>query len=69
MQSLIVDGVIDEDMFFLVDGQEMSSVTVLYDLAVGNLDLLQHLHCIVHYREHLKNGGEAHCQKQPTRVH
>lgn len=48
MESLIVDGVIDEYMLFLVHGQEVSAMTVLYYLAVWNLDLFEDFKCVVY---------------------
>jgi hypothetical protein len=40
VKGLVVDGVVDEDVFLFVDCQEMSPMAVLDQLAVGNLDIL-----------------------------
>lgn len=39
MEGLVVDGVVYEDVLFLVYGQEVTAVAVFYYLAVWDLDL------------------------------
>lgn len=68
MEGLIVDGVVDEDVLFLVDSEEVAAVTVLDNLAVGNLDVFQDLDLVVYDSEHLKARAETHRQEKTAGV-
>jgi hypothetical protein len=48
MEGFIVDGIINKNVLLFINSQEMSSMTVFYQLAVRNLYVLEHLYFIVH---------------------
>jgi hypothetical protein len=48
VESFVVDGIINEDVLFLVHSQEVASVAVFYYLAVRNLNVFEHLQVVVH---------------------
>ena len=56
MEGLVVDGVIDEDVLFLVDCEEVAPVAVFDDFAVGNLDVFQDLDLVVDNGEDFETG-------------
>jgi hypothetical protein len=39
VEGFVVDGVVDEDVLLLVDGQEVAPVAVFDDFTVGDLDV------------------------------
>ena len=59
MEGLVVDGVIDEDVLFLVDCEEVAAVAVFDDFAVGDLDVFQDLDLVVDNGEDFEAWGEA----------
>ncbi len=54
VECFVVDGVVDEDVLLLVDGEEVAAVTVFDDFAVGDLDVLQHLDLVVDDGKHFE---------------
>lgn len=69
VQGFVVDGVVDEDVLFLVDREEVAAVAVFYYLAVGDLDLFQDLEAVVYYGEDFEHGRETYGQEEATGVH
>ena len=69
VQGLVVDGVIDEDVLFLVDCEEVAPVAVFDDFAVGNLNVFQDLDLVVDNGEDFETGWEADCEEQAAWVH
>lgn len=54
MECFVVDGVVDEDVLLLVYGEEVATVTVFDDFAVGDLDVLEHLDLVVDDGKHFE---------------
>lgn len=69
VKGFVINGVVDEDVFLLVDCQEVAPVTVPNQLAVRDLDILQDLDLVVDDREDLEPGGEADSDEESTWVH
>ncbi len=42
IKCLVIDRVIDKNMLFLVNGEEVSSMAVLDELTVGNLNVFKY---------------------------
>lgn len=50
-------------MLLFIDCKKMPTMTVLDDLAVGDLDVFQHFDLVVDDGEDLKPRGETHCKE------
>ena len=56
-------------MLLFIDCQEMTTVAVFDDFAVGDLDILQNLNLVVDDGEYFETRGKANSEKKSTRVH
>lgn len=56
MESLVIYGVVNEDVLFLVDGKKMTTVTIFNNLAVWNLNVFKDLDLVIDDGKDFESG-------------